>query len=95
VVAVSLLVPQDEINKVTTVENKHYPASVYNKFTPAKKAKHFQLSNPRKIPGTGPSGRKTNKSSVTVAELTTAISAICSCISYLRAYCRDHQTHCR
>ncbi len=46
---------------------------MYYKFTPARKAKHFQLKNPGKIHGTGPSGRKTQKSSVTVAELTTAI----------------------
>ncbi len=69
------LVPQDEIDKVTTVENKYYPASVYNKFTLAKKAKCFQLRNPMRIPGTGPSGRKTQQSLVTVVELITAIGA--------------------
>jgi hypothetical protein len=55
---------------MTTVKNRYYPASEYNKLTLAKKAKHFQLKNPGKIPGIGPSGRKTNKtnkSSVTVA----------------------------
>ncbi len=50
------LVPQEEINKATTIKNKYYPTSVYNKFTPAKKAKHWQLRTPWKTPGTGPSG---------------------------------------
>jgi hypothetical protein len=50
---------------------------VYNNFTPDKnKAKHFQLRNPGKTPGTGLSGRKTNKSSATVAELTSALIAV-------------------
>ncbi len=50
--------------------------SVYNKFIAAKKAKLWELRNPGKTLGTGPSGRKTNKSSSTVAELTSAITAI-------------------
>jgi hypothetical protein len=54
----------------------HYSTSKYNKFTPAEKAKLWQLKNPGKTPGTGPYGRKTNKSSATVAELTTAMSAV-------------------
>ncbi len=56
--------------------NKHYSTPKYIKFTPAKKAKLWQLINPRKTPGTGPSGRKTDKSSATVAELTSAIAAV-------------------
>jgi hypothetical protein len=73
------LVPQEEVDKVSTVKNRYYPASKYNKLTPAKKAKLFQLKNPGKIPGTGLSGRKTNKankSSASVAELTSAITAV-------------------
>jgi hypothetical protein len=35
------LVPQEEVDKVTTVENRYYPTSEYNKLTPAKKEKHF------------------------------------------------------
>jgi hypothetical protein len=65
-----------EINKVTTVKNKHYPTNVKNKFTPAKKVKLCQLKNPEKTPGSEPSGRKTNKSSATVAELTSAVTVI-------------------
>ncbi len=82
------LVPQEEIDKVTTVKNNFYPTSMYNKFTMAKKAKNWQLRNPGKTPGTGRSGRKTNKSSATVAELTSAITAFSAAslaISYLTA----------
>jgi hypothetical protein len=61
---------------VTTVKNRYYPVYEYNKLTPAKKAKHFQLKKPGKIPGTGPSGRKTNKSSASVAELTSSVTAV-------------------
>ncbi len=56
------LVPQDEINRQTHTILKHYPASEYYKFTPAEKAKLWQLKNPEKTPGTGPSGRKTQQS---------------------------------
>jgi hypothetical protein len=63
-------------DKVTTVKNKYYPTSVYNKFTIAKKAKHWQLRNPGKTPGTGPSGRKTKNSSATVAVLTSAVTTV-------------------
>jgi hypothetical protein len=68
--------------------NKHYSTSEYNKFTPAEKAKLWQLKNPRKSHGTGPPGRKTNKSSATVAELTSAITTVsvaASAISELTA----------
>ncbi len=37
------LVPQEEINKVTGIENKIYPDEIYATFTPAQKAKHWQL----------------------------------------------------
>jgi hypothetical protein len=82
------LVPPEEVDKVTIFENKYYPVSVYNKFTLAKKAKNWQLRHPGQTPGQGPSGRETNKSSATVAELTftvTAISGAVSAISELTA----------
>ncbi len=44
---------QADINKVTTVENKHYPKEVYAKFSVAEKAKHWQLRNPGKERSTG------------------------------------------
>jgi hypothetical protein len=69
---------------VTTVKNRYYSTSEFNKLTPAKNAKHVQLKNPRKIPGTGPSGRKTNKSnksSASVAELMSAITTVSAAAS--------------
>ena len=48
------LVPQEKIDKVTNVEAKRYPPEIYNSFTPAQKAKHWQLMNPGKTPGSGP-----------------------------------------
>jgi hypothetical protein len=66
-------VPQEEVNKVTTVEANWYSKEDYAKFTPAKKQKHFQLM--RAMKAARSSGR-TNNSSATVAELTTAISAV-------------------
>ena len=57
------LVSQAKIDKVTHIENKHYPDDVYAKFFPAKKAKHWQLRNLGKECGTGPtSGRKSGVS---------------------------------
>jgi hypothetical protein len=61
------IVPQEDVDKVTTVEARFYPHSEYIKFTPAKKQKHYQLMK---------KANKTGKSSATAAELTTAISAV-------------------
>jgi hypothetical protein len=66
-------VPQEEVDKVTTVEACYYSQEDYAKFTPAKKKKHFQLM--RAMKAARNSGR-TNNSSATVAELRTAISAV-------------------
>jgi hypothetical protein len=78
------LVSQAEIDKVTTVENKHYPEEVYAKFTPAEKAKHWQLRNPGKECGTGPTGgRKSGVSAANVSDFATAISSTVSAISAL------------
>jgi hypothetical protein len=72
------LVPQEEVDKLTTVKNRWYPPSEYSKFTLAKKAKHYQLKNAGEIPGTGHCRKtnKTNKSSVTVSDSTTATSTV-------------------
>ncbi len=40
------IVPQEEINKLTGIEAKHYPTEIYLTFTPAQKAKHWQLMHP-------------------------------------------------
>ncbi len=71
-------VPQEEVHKVTTVKAWYYSPEDYAKFTPAKKQKHFQLM--RAMKATRNSG-KTNSSSATVAELTTAISTVSAAAS--------------
>jgi hypothetical protein len=48
------IVPQEEVDKVTGLEAKIYPPEIYNTFTPAQKAKVWQLRNPGRTPGTGP-----------------------------------------
>ncbi len=65
--------PQEEVDRVTTVKAWYYSPEDYAKFTPAKKQKHFQLM--RAMKAARNSGRN-NNSSATVAELTTAISAV-------------------
>jgi hypothetical protein len=44
----------EEVDKVTGIEAKRYPTEIYNTFTPAQKAKHWQLLHPGQTPGTGP-----------------------------------------
>jgi hypothetical protein len=39
------VVPQEEVDKVTTVEARFYPHSEYIKFTPTKKQRHYQVMN--------------------------------------------------
>ena len=82
------LISQDQegIDKVTNIENKHYPKAVYDKFSPAQKAKHWQLRNPNKTPRTGPAKSiETSKSAATVAEFTSFVSSTVSAISELTA----------
>jgi hypothetical protein len=71
-------VPQEEVDKVTTIKAWYYSPEDYAKFTPAKKQKHFQLMWATKAAG---NSGKTNNSSATVAELTTAISAVSAAAS--------------
>jgi len=78
------LVSQADIDKVTTVENRHYPSAEYDKFTPAEKAKHWQLRNPGKERGTGsPGGRKSGISATNVSDFASAISSAVSAITAL------------
>jgi hypothetical protein len=58
---------------MTTVEACNYSLEDYAKFTPTEKQKHFQLMHAAKNVR---SPAKTSNSSATVAELTTAISAV-------------------
>jgi hypothetical protein len=71
-------VPQEEVDKVTTVEAQYYSPEDYAKFTPAKKQKHFQLMWATKA---ARNPARTNNSSATVAELTTAISTVSAAAS--------------
>jgi hypothetical protein len=66
-------IPQEEVDKVTTIEAWYYSPEDYAKFTPARKQKHFQLMPAAKA---ARSPAKTSNSSATMAELTTAISAV-------------------
>jgi hypothetical protein len=66
-------VPQEEVDKVSTVGAWYYSPEDYAKFTPTKKQKHFQLMRAAKA---ARSPAKTSNSSATVAELTTAVSAV-------------------
>jgi hypothetical protein len=48
------LVPQSEVNKQTRIVNRHYSDAEWTQLTPAEKQKIWQLQNPGKTPGTGP-----------------------------------------
>ena len=78
------LVSQADIDRVTTVENNHYPKEVYAKFSAAEKAKHWQLRNPGKERGTGSAGgRKSGISATNVSDFASAISSAVLSISAL------------
>ena len=75
------LVPQEEVDKVTNIEARRYPTKVYNTFTPAQKTNYWQLMNPGKTPGSGPTKSSTRGPgataygvSISVAEFETAMS---------------------
>ncbi len=48
------LVPQSEVDKQTHIVNRHYSDTEWTRLTPAEKQKIWQLRNPGKTPGTGP-----------------------------------------
>ncbi len=47
------LVPQSEVNKQTHIVHRHYSDAEFDRLTPAKKQKLWQLRNAGKTPGTG------------------------------------------
>ncbi len=51
------LVPQSEVDKQTHIVNRHYSDAKWDQLTPAGKQKIWQLRNPGKTPGTGPTRR--------------------------------------
>jgi hypothetical protein len=71
-------IPQEELDKVTTVEACYYSPDEYAKFTPAMRQKHFQLMRAAKA---AKSPAKTSSISATVAELTSAVSAVSTAAS--------------
>ena len=57
---------------------------MYTKFSSAEKAKHWQLRNPGKERGVGPTGgKKTDKTTVNVSEFAAAVSSAVLAISAL------------
>jgi hypothetical protein len=91
------LVPQEEVDKVTGIEAKHYPTDVYNTFTPVQKAKHWQLMHPGKTPGSGPAkgtrgGTGATASGMTnqITEFKTAMSSAATAISDFTAATQKH-----
>ena len=78
------LVSQADIDRVTTVENKHYPEEVYAKFSAAEKAKHWQLRNPGKERSTvSTCGKKSGISATNISDFASAISSAVLAISAL------------
>ena len=80
------IVPQEEVDKVTGIENKIYPAEIYATFTPAMKAKHWQLRHPGQTSGTCPAKGARGAAPATgmtsqIAEFQTAISTAATAIS--------------
>jgi hypothetical protein len=71
-------IPQEEIDKVTTVEARYYTADEYAKFTPAEKQKLFQLMRAAKA---AKNPARTSSNSTTIAELTSAVSAVSAAAS--------------
>ena len=67
------LVPQSEIDKQMNITNRVYSTDEHNQLTPAKKAKLWQLRNPNKTPGIGPT-RRDHLSSVALSSTTTTSS---------------------
>ncbi len=51
------LIPQSEVNKQTHIVNRHYSDAEWTQLTPDEKQKIWQLKNPGKTPGTGPTRR--------------------------------------
>jgi hypothetical protein len=69
------LVPQSEIDKQTHITIRDYSPDEYKRLTPAEKAKLWQLRNPNKTPGTGPTRRDCNSSVASTSTTTTSSTA--------------------
>jgi hypothetical protein len=68
------LVPQGKIDKQTHITNREYSKEEYNRLTLAEKAKLWQLWNPNKTPGTGPTRRDRDSSVASTSMTATSAS---------------------
>jgi hypothetical protein len=66
------LVPQREIDMQTHITNRDFSADEYKRLNPAEKPKLWQLCNPNKTPGTGPTRRDRNSSVASTSTTTTS-----------------------
>ena len=66
---------------MTGIEAKIYPTKICNTFTPAQKAKHWQLLNPSKAPGTGPAKGARGGAGATAPGMTSQIAEFQSAMS--------------
>ncbi len=80
---------------MTGIKAKRYPMAIYNTFTPAMKAKHWQLMNPGQTPGTGPAKGTRGTAPASgmtsqIAEFQTAMSTAVTAISDFMAATQKH-----
>jgi hypothetical protein len=68
------LVPQSEVNKQTHIVNRHYSDAEWTQLTPADRQKIWQLRNPGKTPGTGPTRRDRRRAVESTSTLTLSSS---------------------
>jgi hypothetical protein len=68
------LVPQSEVNKQTHIMNRHYSDAEWTQSTLAEKQKIWQLRNPGKTPGTGPTRRDRRRAVELTSTLTLSSS---------------------
>ncbi len=79
------LIPQSEVDKQTHIQNRDYPPDEYKRFTPAEKAKLWQLRHPGQTPGTGPTRR--DRDSSVASTSTTATGRMAPLILELLVLC--------
>ena len=71
------LVPQSKIDKQVHITNRDYSTDEYKRLTSAKKVKLWQLRNPNRTPGTGPTRRDRDSSVASTSTTATSASGKC------------------
>lgn len=66
---------QKEVDACTHIVDKDYPKEQYNAFTPAEKQRLYQLRNPDKEPGTGPTSRDRRRRGTGTASIASTSSS--------------------